>query len=240
MENKTKYVELGYQIYEGMELYPGLPETKVAASNSIEHGDGWNGSYLSIYLHAGTHVDAPYHYLGEGACGIDEIPIENFFYSTPVMIELNFTEKDKLITMEDIIEQMEELQEADLIIFNTNYYKLRCKDFMEYATGFPTLSEEVACFIKKQLPKVKAVAIDTLSIENLTIGAGNGYAVHKTLLDPTIGNRSVCIYEDINPAPLNGKDLVSACCTPLRIRKGDASICNLVVEVIENDLSSIE
>lgn len=47
-----KYVELGYPIYEGMPVYPGLPEVKVTLREDLEAGADWNGSVLSIYLHA--------------------------------------------------------------------------------------------------------------------------------------------------------------------------------------------
>ena len=35
----------------------------------------------------------------------------------------------------------------------------------------------------------------------------------------------------MNPTPIEGKELVGACCVPLRIVGRDASVCNVVVEV---------
>lgn len=65
--------------------------------------------------------------------------------------------------------------------------------------GFPALSPEAAEWIRMSLPDIKAVAIDTLSIENITQGYGNGFLVHTALLDPARSHHTVRIIEDINP-----------------------------------------
>ena len=85
------YVELGYPIYEEMPLYPGLPKVQMEYRDSIDKGDGWNGTVLSMYLHAGTHADAPIHYVN-GAKGIDEIPITSFIYNKPLVITVPWKE----------------------------------------------------------------------------------------------------------------------------------------------------
>lgn len=226
----TRYVELGYPIYKGMPVYPGLPEVDIKPRESLENGDDWNGSVLTIYLHAGTHVDAPWHYMGGDAPGIDKIPIDKFFYKKPMLIDVPVLKKDYLITIDDFI-NYSDIEQADLLIFNTHYHLKRNIDFMDYATGFPAVSHETAQYIRDKLPNVKAVAIDTLSIENLSIGKTNGFSTHKAFLDPNRKNYTILIYEDINTAPLIGKKLVSACCTPLRIVGKDASNCNLVIEI---------
>ena len=89
-----KYVELAYPIYEGMPTYPGLPEVKIELKESLKRGDDWNGSVLTMYLHAGTHVDAPWHYMGGNAPGIDQIPIDRFFYEHPLLLDVAVKNKN--------------------------------------------------------------------------------------------------------------------------------------------------
>ncbi|QQK08925.1 cyclase family protein [Miniphocaeibacter halophilus] len=227
----TKYVELGYPISEDMKVYPGLPEVKIELREDILKNDDWNGSVLSIYLHAGTHVDAPWHYMGGDAPGIDKIPIEKFFYDYPLIIDVPASKPNDLVTVEQLESYGEEIYKADLLIFNTHSYLKRADDFMSYATNFPAISPELAIYIRENLPNVKAVAIDTLSIENISNGKENGFKTHKAFLNPKLKNDTILIYEDINMAPIIDKKLISACCTPLRIVGGDASICNLVVKI---------
>lgn len=228
----STYVEIGYPIYEGMPVYPGLPEVKVEPNERLEKGDAWNGSVLSIYLHAGTHVDAPWHHMPSGK-GIDEIPIEDFIYSNPLLISVDLG-ANEFIETHHLQVYGEALYEADILIFNTGYWKYRSTDFTKYSNDFPAVSPEAATFIRTELPKCKAVAIDTLSIENLNDAPGNGFFVHHAFLDDEkYIEPTMLIYEDINPEPLIGKTLKSAFCSPLRIKGKDASVVNVIVEVEE-------
>jgi arylformamidase len=226
-----KYVEIGYPIFEGMPVFPGLPEVELEPRERIEKGDYWNGTVLSIYLHAGTHVDAPWHYV-PGAPGIDAIPIENFIYRRPLLLDLPARKPNDLITIEQLKAYGDELYEADLLIFNTHHWQYREREFMKYATDFPAVAPETAEFIRRELPHCKAVAIDTLSIENIEQGKTNGFATHNTFLDPNkYDTPTILIYEDVNPEPLLGKKLISAFTAPLRIVDHDASVVNIIVEV---------
>lgn len=223
------YVEVGYKIYEGMPVYPGLPEVKVTSREQISKGDGWNGSVLSMYLHAGTHADAPWHYVSE-AFGIDKVPIESFIYKKPLLITIPWKEND-LITIDDLKMAGKKLYEADIIFLNTGHWKFREEDFDKYKDNFPALSPEAAEYIRNTLINVKAVAIDTLSIENLGQGAKNGYMTHNTLLSPHISDtRTIVIIEDYNPEPIIGRKLLFAFASPLRIVDRDATPINVIVE----------
>lgn len=228
-----KYVDLGYPIYEGMPVFPGLPEVKVELKEDKEKGDHWNGSVLTTYLHAGTHVDAPFHHFSDESVGIDSIPAENFVYGHPLMLDVPAQKEDDLITVEQLEEYGEALHEADILIFNTHSYKKRNIDFEDYSNGFSTVSPEAAEYIRENLPKVKAVAIDTLSIENIPIGKTNNFRTHKAFLDPNKPNDTILIYEDVNLEPIVGETIKKIYCTPLRIVGRDASICNPVAIIEE-------
>src|SRR3989449_8393813 len=43
----------------------------------MSRGDDANASALTVSVHAGTHVDAPFHFVPDGA-GIDAVPLERF------------------------------------------------------------------------------------------------------------------------------------------------------------------
>ena len=222
-------VEVSYPITHHMPVYPGLPEVELVDRERIVNGDAWNGTVMTIYTHAGTHVDAPSHYK-DGASTIDQIPIEHFQYRHPLLITVDGC-KDYLISVDDI-KNAPGVEEADILFFNTGWYKLRATDFEAYSHNFPALSAEAAAYIRENLPACRAVAIDTLSIENLGIGATNGYATHNTLLYD-VDCLPVMIYEDYDPSALIGRDLVRAFATPLRLAGREATPINLVVEVAD-------
>lgn len=227
----SEYVEVGYPIYAGMPLYPGLPEVTLTPREQIANGDFWNGTVLNIYTHAGTHVDAPCHYV-EGAKGIDAVPIGDFIYKRPLLLN-TLWEPNHLITVEEIqLLGGSALYEADMLFFNTGHWKFREKEFSRYYTDFPSVHPEAAEYIRTELPAVKAVAIDTLSIENMQIGATNGFRTHNAFLNPfRFSQRTLLVYEDYNPQPLIGKNLLSAFTAPLRLRDRDGTVVNIVVEI---------
>lgn len=55
-------------------VYEGDPEPKTETLMSMNHGDLYNLSSLSLCLHNGTHIDAPRHFIGDGMT-VDEIPL---------------------------------------------------------------------------------------------------------------------------------------------------------------------
>ena len=225
------FVELGYEIFHNMPVAPGLPGVEVNAEDAIENGDDWNGSVLSMYLHSGTHVDAPVHFIKDGP-SIDEIPIDRFIYKAPLLIDIPCDE-GQYITAEDIMKSSgENLRKADILFLNTGFWKVRKNNFEIYVNNAPSLSPEAADFIRNKLPNLQAIAIDATSVEDLDKGALEGYKVHEALLDPNYSNeRTLLIYEDYNPEPIINKQMVSAFVTPLRIVGKDAAPVNIVAEV---------
>ena len=57
-------------------VYPGDPAPKAERLVSIDTGDVYNMSTLSMCVHNGTHIDAPYHFLNKGNT-VEQIPLEH-------------------------------------------------------------------------------------------------------------------------------------------------------------------
>ncbi len=58
-------------------VYSGDPNTKIIKEKSMEKGDLYNLTSLFACLHTGTHIDAPAHFLADGAT-IDQIDLSVF------------------------------------------------------------------------------------------------------------------------------------------------------------------
>lgn len=61
----------------GSEVYPGDPESGICTFKSFEKGDGYNLNAFSACAHAGTHVDAPLHFIEDGL-SVDRLPLQPF------------------------------------------------------------------------------------------------------------------------------------------------------------------
>jgi arylformamidase len=57
-------------------VYPGDPPVRIDRLGDIAAGDEFSLSSISTSLHAGTHVDAPSHFIAGGA-NADEIPLDS-------------------------------------------------------------------------------------------------------------------------------------------------------------------
>lgn len=82
-----------------MKLFFGCSE------EDLPQGLAWANDTVKMISHAGTHVDAPWHYSpvseGRKARTIDEIPLE-WFYSDGVVLDMRHKPRGSLITAEDL------------------------------------------------------------------------------------------------------------------------------------------
>jgi arylformamidase len=68
-------IDISVPLHEGMALWPGSANFRLERTKSIERGDESNVSFLNCDLHAGTHIDAPLHFIEDGQ-SVDRIPLD--------------------------------------------------------------------------------------------------------------------------------------------------------------------
>jgi kynurenine formamidase len=82
-----------------MKLFFGCGE------EDLPQGLSWANDTVKMISHAGTHVDAPWHYSpvseGRRARTIDEMPLE-WFYGNGVVLDMRHKPRGSLITVEDL------------------------------------------------------------------------------------------------------------------------------------------
>src|SRR6201991_4632426 len=104
-----KFVDLSREIYHKMPRllnHPSIVITPFATHDEVREADGYKFSAATMSLamgdHAGTHVDAPYHFDARpGAKSIDELPLENFF-TEAVCLDLAHKPLRSDISIEDL------------------------------------------------------------------------------------------------------------------------------------------
>jgi kynurenine formamidase len=92
--------------------------------DELPDGKGWASETVTLITHAGTHVDAPYHYFptcdGERARAIDELPLD-WFIRPGVRIDLRGLERGAEITPEHLQDALggHELEPMDIVLLWT-------------------------------------------------------------------------------------------------------------------------
>jgi hypothetical protein len=82
------------------ESFPGLNP------KDLPGGEGWAIEFVRMSTHAGTHMDAPYHYRskteeGEAAATIDEVPLE-WCFGPGVMLDFRRLPDGHVVSPEEI------------------------------------------------------------------------------------------------------------------------------------------
>lgn len=72
-----KLIDISRSIHTGMVVWPGDTPTAFSFANTKSGGYSANVGRLLTSMHAGTHVDAPYHFVDAGA-KIDEVALDAY------------------------------------------------------------------------------------------------------------------------------------------------------------------
>lgn len=102
-----------------------------ATVDQLPDGNGWANDRVTMISHAGTHVDAPWHYYptcgGGRARTIDEMPLE-WFYGDGVVLDMRHKERGGLITVEDVQQALAKieysLKPGDIVMIQTGTDKV--------------------------------------------------------------------------------------------------------------------
>lgn len=220
--------EISYILDADMPRWPTNPAEHLEKILSFENGDPNNAFSCYHHMHNGTHVDAPGHF-SRGAKMIEEIPVEDFFYVNPVLLDFP-KGKGGIVDKEDLRKHENELKNADLACLYFHYADVREHDPHAYIDDFPTMTPEAAAYLRKEFPGLKAIAVDVVGVDNTETAAEMGFPVHKALLDGT-EYRTLLIYEDVDLKKMSQiKGVIKGVCAfPVRWRGAEAGPVNVVV-----------
>ncbi len=96
------------------------------SKDDLPRGLGWAVDTLTLSTHAGTHVDAPWHYSpvseGKKARTIDEMPLE-WFYGDGVVLDMRHKPRGNAVTVDDLQEALKKigytLKPGDIVLIQT-------------------------------------------------------------------------------------------------------------------------
>jgi len=153
----VRIVDVSVPVRPGMIVYPGDPEVRLERVSSIEDGDGFNLSRLDLGVHSGTHVDAPLHFLADGAA-VETLPLDVLVGPCVVV---------------DGLDAAAVPRGAERVLFKTQNGRLWERD--EFTEDFAELDGEAAQALVAA--GVRLVGIDYLSIgdeeaHRILLGAG--------------------------------------------------------------------
>jgi arylformamidase len=148
--------DISLTISPDMPVWPGDPAVRLDRVDKIEDGNSNNLSHLALSAHTGTHVDAPYHFLANGAT-VDQLDLADLNGRAYVLHLPNV----QLITAE-VLEHSEIPPRTRRILFKTRNSDLWARGENTFQTDFVAISPDGAQFLVDR--GFKLVGIDYLSV----------------------------------------------------------------------------
>jgi len=104
----------------------GMQQIFGCIRGDLPRGLGWAVDTLTLSTHAGTHVDAPWHYSpvseGKKARTIDEMPLE-LFYGDGVVLDMRHKPRGSAVTVDDLKEALKRIgytsKAGDIVLIQT-------------------------------------------------------------------------------------------------------------------------
>lgn len=177
--------------------------------------DGWNAKTLHLYSHAGTHMDAPFHFDVNDQT-IDEFEVSRFICDSWI-IPIDAHPKQK-IKIKDLGKFADLIHSGDGIILQTGWSAFVNED--KYRTELPGIHEDLAnWFVEKG---INMLAVEPPSIADV-LDLKEVTKIHEILL-----GGDIIIVESLTNLESLSKEKVRLVALPLKIKDGDGAPARVI------------
>jgi arylformamidase len=170
-----KIVDISVSISAGLPVWPGDPQIEIERYRLISDGNNSNDSRIACSVHSGTHVDAPAHFIENGA-SVEQLPLE-ILMGPVTVVELVEAE---IITPE-LLEAQALAPQTRRLLIKTKNSALWADPGHQFNPDFVALNSESARWIVNK--GIDLVGIDYLSIQMFKDAEA---PTHRTLLEAGI------------------------------------------------------
>lgn len=205
----AKWIDVSVPLRDGLIPWPGDPPFRLERVSDLERGDVCTFSTLSLSAHAGTHIDAPLHFLRRGR-SVDLWPLDATVGPARVIRIRN----PGIIEVGEL--RLHRIRKGERLLFKTrNSARKPPGMFFE---DYVALSPEAARYLASR--RLRAVGIDGPSIGPFEQGA----ETHRILLGAGIW---IVEWLDLRRIPAGPCDLI---CLPLRVVAGDGAPARAILK----------
>jgi arylformamidase len=204
--------DISLVIEPGMPVWPGDDPVILFRKQKIEDGKNANVSFLSLSVHTGTHIDAPFHFL-QGGYSVDQIPLDLLVGETQV---ISVPETTRWIDGQ-VLEKAGIQKGITRVLFKTSNSDYWQRNEMEFKKEFVAITDDGAKWIVDH--GIKTVGIDYLSIAPF----GNSRPTHRTLL-----GANTLIIEGVNLSNIE-PGIWLMYCLPLKLKNSDGAPARVVL-----------
>jgi len=170
-----KIFDISVSIKPELPTWPGDPGIVLERISKMEDGANANVTHMSLGVHTGTHVDAPFHFLGAVANTVESLSLEALIGPATVV----YLPDTDLITAQDL-KRADLPQGALRILFKTRNSNIWHSGETQFQENFVALSADASEFLVER--GVVLVGVDYLSVAPFK----DSVPTHRILLEAGI------------------------------------------------------
>lgn len=194
-------------INHSIPVWPGDPQPSIQRISKMEDGDESNISKISMSVHIGTHVDAPFHFLGGKTATVEKLPLNQLIGRAYV---LHLPDEVDQITA-PVLEAAEIPPRTRRLLFKTRNSQIWKNHHGNFVEDFVAITQDGAEYLVDK--GIKLVGVDYLSVAPFTAST----ETHQILL-----RAGMVIIEGLDLSEVS-QGRYSLYCLPLRIEGADGA-----------------
>jgi len=215
-----KYRFLSHILASPLPTYGGQGSVLIDPVKSIQGGDSANVFRITIESHWGTHVDAPYHFFDNGK-KITDYPAEFWIFKSPHTIQVDL-KPSEVLEYGDWLNTI--TPGTEILLFQSGWGNRR--EEKNYCVENPGIHPEVGLYLRENLPSIRMIGIDWISISPYQ-DRELGREAHRVFLDRKGRNNPVLLIEDMDLS-CDLTKLRELWVLPLRVEKIDSAPCTVI------------
>ena len=206
-----KFYDISVELHPRMHVYRGDPRFRSKPVRSLENGDPFGLSKIMMSNHAGTHVDAPSHFIAGGPT-ITDLPLE-IMNGRVRVVQIRHREKIDVPELQQLT-FMNDIR----ILFKTRNSQL-WTNHKYFSKKYIYVTSDAARYLIDQ--GIKLIGFDYHSVDRF---GDESYPVHKALLQ-----NQVVLVEGLNLAHVDEAHYEMSC-LPLKLKDMDAAPARVILK----------
>lgn len=216
----TRIIDVSVALRDDMPVWPGSPGMSLSALARMAEGSPANVSKLEMDVHTGTHIDAPRHFVADGAT-TDEIGLEVLMGPARVA---------SLATADEItrrgLEHLSLPEGTRRLLLRTRNSRLWKAGERNFREDYVALTADAAAWVVER--GIQVLGIDYLSIQRFS----DGPETHRILLE-----NGVVLLEGLDLSAVD-PGLYELLCLPLRLVGAEGAPARVVLRTYEPNAGS--
>ncbi|MDR9405565.1 MAG: cyclase family protein, partial [Halothece sp. Uz-M2-17] len=195
----NEYIDVSVPLSPDLPVWPGAPKVSFQRLLDIENGDIANDTNISLNVHTGTHVDAPFHFVSSGYT-VEQMPLD-ILMGAATVVDVSDVET---ITV-DVLENLALSADTKRLLFRTRNSQLWEQANHTFDENFVALTAQAAQWIADQ--GIRLVGVDYMSVQRFH----DGPETHLNLL-----KAEVTVIESLNLANVSAGEY-ELICLPMKL-----------------------